>query len=131
MNLTQEERDILDGKEGAVFKKVMQTLVLYGEALEAEKFADIEGGGHFSIPFALSGVGPRLEMLDELAEAGIKTTYPFTLDPCPEAYMNNPLCAREAVITNSNKLRAFTPARLLLDEDLVEALVSGEIRKTS
>jgi predicted aconitase len=59
----------------------MKTLVFYGEALGAERFADIEGDGHFSIPFALPGVGVRLEMLDELAEAGLKTKYPFTLDP--------------------------------------------------
>ena len=81
MILTQDEQDILDGNQGTTLQKVMRTLVLYGEALEAERFIDIDWGGHFSIPFALPGVGPRLEMLDELAEAGLKTTRPFTLDP--------------------------------------------------
>jgi hypothetical protein len=56
-------------------------MVLYAEALEADKFVDIDWAGHFSIPFALPGVGPRLEMLDELAAAGLKTKFPFTLDP--------------------------------------------------
>lgn len=81
MILTQDEQNILAGNQGATLQKVMRTLVLYGEALEAERFVDIDWGGHFSIPFALPGVGPRLEMLDELAEAGLKTTHPFTLDP--------------------------------------------------
>jgi hypothetical protein len=81
MILTQDEQNILDGNQGSTLQKVMRTLVLYGEALEAERFIDIDWGGHFSIPFALPGVGPRLEMLDELAEAGLKTTQPFTLDP--------------------------------------------------
>ena len=81
MILTQDEQDILDGNQGSTLQKVMRTLVLYGEALEAERFINIDWGGHFSIPFALPGVGPRLEMLDELAEAGLKTTRPFTLDP--------------------------------------------------
>ena len=81
MNLTHEEQAILEGKQGPTIQKVMRTLVLYGEALEAEKFVDIEWEGHFSIPSALPGVGPRLEMLDELARAGLKTKYPFTLDP--------------------------------------------------
>ena len=81
MELTQEEQDILEGKQGLILRKVMRTLVLYGEALGAERFVEIEWPGHFSIPFALPGVGPRLEMLDELAEAGLKTKYPFTLDP--------------------------------------------------
>ena len=41
----------------------MRTMVLYAEALEADKFVDIDWAGHFSIPFALPGVGPRLEKL--------------------------------------------------------------------
>ena len=70
MKLTEEEKEILEGKKGAVLQKVMKSLVLYGEALDAEKLVDIEWPGHFSIPFAVPGVGPRLELLDELAEAG-------------------------------------------------------------
>ena len=31
MNLTKEQQDILDGKQGDVLAKVMQTLVRYGE----------------------------------------------------------------------------------------------------
>ena len=81
MKLTQEEQEILEGRQGLTLQKVMRTLVLYGEALSAKRFVDIEWQGHFSIPFALPGVGPRLEMLDELAEVGLKTKYPFTLDP--------------------------------------------------
>jgi len=81
MILTPDEQNILDGKQGATLQKVMRTLVLYGEALEAQRLVDIDWGGHFSIPFALPGVGPRLEMLDELAQAGLKTKHPFTLDP--------------------------------------------------
>jgi hypothetical protein len=46
---------------------------------------------------------------------------------CPEAYMDNQLCAREAVITDSNKLRAFTTARMLLEEELLQALITGKV----
>jgi predicted aconitase len=81
LKLTNEEKGILDGKRGKTMQKVMKSLVLYGEALEAEKLVDIEWPGHFSIPFAVPGVGPRLELLDELAEAGLRTRFPFTLDP--------------------------------------------------
>ena len=48
---------------------------------------------------------------------------------CIEAYMNDQLCAREPVITNSNKFRTFTPARMFLDNELLEVLVTGEIRE--
>jgi hypothetical protein len=36
--------------------------------------------------------------------------------------------AGEAVITNSNKLRAYSTARFFPDEELIEILVSGEIK---
>ena len=42
IKLTQEERDILQGKQGPAMQKVMKTVVLYGEALGAERLVDIE-----------------------------------------------------------------------------------------
>jgi hypothetical protein len=41
--------------------------------------------------------------------------------------MDNPLCARESVATNSNKLRAFSTARLYAVEELLDLIVSGRI----
>lgn len=81
IKLTQEEQDILQGKQGETLQKVMKTLVLYGEALDAERLVDIEGDGHFVIPWAIPGIAPPLEMLDELVAGDLKTKYPFTLDP--------------------------------------------------
>jgi len=81
IKLAQEERDILRGKQGPTMQKVMKTVVLYGEALGAERLVDIEGEGHFVIPWASPGIAPPLEMLDELVAAGLKTKHPFTLDP--------------------------------------------------
>ncbi len=62
-------------------QRVMETVVHYAEALDAKKLVDIEGPGHFVIPEALPGISPPIELLEELAAAGLKTTYPFTLDP--------------------------------------------------
>ena len=80
--LTDEERDTLRGEHGATLQKIMETVVRYAEALGADRLVDIEGPGHFVIPWASPGIAPPLEMLDELAEAGLETTHPFTLDPC-------------------------------------------------
>ena len=60
MELTDKESGILTGREGAVLQKVMKSLVLYGEAIDAERLVDIEWPGHFSIPFATPGICPRL-----------------------------------------------------------------------
>ena len=83
IKLSQEELDLLHGSQGSTMQKVMKTVVLYGEALEAERLADIEGPGHFVIPWSSPGIAPPLELLEELADAGLKTKFPFTLDPRP------------------------------------------------
>jgi len=48
---------------------------------------------------------------------------------CAEAYMDNPLCACEAVVTNSNKLRAFTSARMYINEELLDVIATGNTIK--
>jgi len=86
MKLGQEERDIL---QDSVLQKVMETIILYGEALGAERLVDIGGWGHFVIAYAIPGIAPSLEMLDELVAAGLKTKFPFTLDPKPPLDFEN------------------------------------------
>ena len=44
---------------------------------------------------------------------------------CPLMYMNNPLCAKKRIVTNSNKLRTYTTARYVDDDRLVNILVKG------
>jgi predicted aconitase len=89
MKLSEEERGILEGKQGPALQKVMQTAVLYGDAVGAERFVDLEGGGHFAVHVAIPALGPPIEMLDELVQAGLKTKYPFTVDPRPPLDFEN------------------------------------------
>ena len=44
---------------------------------------------------------------------------------------DNHLSAGEAILTNSNKLRAYTQARFFPDEALIGMLVSGQIEGES
>jgi hypothetical protein len=46
---------------------------------------------------------------------------------CPLLYMHNPLCEKQAIITNSNKLRTYTPARYLTDSNILSTIVTGRI----
>jgi predicted aconitase len=48
---------------------------------------------------------------------------------CSLMYMFNPLCSRQAVITNSNKLRTYTTARFYPDEELLEIILHGKLEK--
>jgi len=47
---------------------------------------------------------------------------------CPMQLFDNNISAGEAIVTNSNKLRAYTTARFFPDEELVKIIVSGRIR---
>lgn len=89
IKLTQEEIDILEGKQGATMQKILKTVVLFGESLGAEKLVDIDGNGHFVITYAIPGIAPSMEMLDELTASGLKTKFPFTLDPYPPLDFEN------------------------------------------
>ncbi|MCQ4922439.1 aconitase X catalytic domain-containing protein [Tissierella carlieri] len=55
--------------------------------------------------------------LQRLNGIGVKLTY-----ICPLMYMNNPLCAKEPIITNSNKLRTYTTARFYTDETILSKI---------
>ena len=89
IKLTDDEKDILHGSQGQTMQKIMETVVLYGEALEAERLVDIEGPGHFVIAYSTPGIAPPIELLEELVGAGLKTKFPFTLDPRPPLDFDN------------------------------------------
>ncbi len=44
---------------------------------------------------------------------------------CPLMYMNNPLCGKMPVITNSNKLRTYTTSRYYTDEEILQKITGG------
>ena len=55
MRLTDEEKGILDGKQGVVARKCMEFLVAYGKAAGAEVLVDLDGTvdlhpGQFWVP---------------------------------------------------------------------------------
>ncbi len=47
---------------------------------------------------------------------------------CPLMYMNNPLCKKMPVITNSNKLRTYTTARYYTDAEILDILIGKEAK---
>ena len=45
---------------------------------------------------------------------------------CPLMYMNNPMCAKMPVITNSNKLRTYTTSRYYADSEILDQITGGK-----
>ncbi len=52
-----------------------------------------------------------------LKETGVVLSY-----ICPLMYMNNPLCGKKPVITNSNKLRTYTTSRYYTDGEILDII---------
>ena len=62
----------------------------------------------------------QTEDYKRLTEMGVVLSY-----ICPLMYMNNPLCGKKPVITNSNKLRTYTSARYHTDAEILDLLAKG------
>ncbi|WP_324824675.1 aconitase X [Sinanaerobacter sp. ZZT-01] len=60
------------------------------------------------------------EYYTRLMKTGVKISH-----ICPLMYMSNPLCAKKPIITNSNKLRTYSTARYVDDQELVNLVVKG------
>lgn len=88
MKLTAEEKAILDGKEGETKAKIMKTLVEFGDLFGAEEFVPVTSDGHLVTSFGIGLLKPVYRIMDEIIDAGLKTKYPFTVDPRPIDYKN-------------------------------------------
>ena len=62
----------------------------------------------------------KTEYAERLKKCGVITSY-----ICPLMYMNNPLCKKVPVITSSNKLRTYTSAKYLSDDEILVAITKG------
>jgi len=91
MNLTPEEVEILEGKQGEVLGKVMKTIVMYGDTFGASKLVPVTSNyGHLVTSFGLSMMKPVYELMDELIEANVVSKQNFTVDPRPLDFDNVP-----------------------------------------
>jgi len=84
MQLTPEQQEILDGKQGAVLAKVMKPMVRYGEVFGATKLVPVTGAhNHLVTSFGLKALGPVYAIMDQLIEAGAISKQTFSVDPRP------------------------------------------------
>ena len=84
MILTKEQQAILDGEKGEVLAKVMKTLVMYGDAFEAEKLVPITSKyNHLVTSFGLKVMSPVYDLMQQLLDAGVSSEQKFSVDPRP------------------------------------------------
>ena len=84
MKLTKEQQEILDGKKGETLAKVMKTLVMYGDAFEADKLVPITSTyNHLVTSFGLKVMSPVYDLMQQLLDAGVTSGQKFSVDPRP------------------------------------------------
>src|SRR5574344_2236333 len=89
MELTNEQRDILNGKQGETMAKIMETVVMFGDMFEAPRLIKVtHDDGHLVTSFGSGICKPLFSTMDRINEAGITTKGKFTVDPRPYDYKN-------------------------------------------
>ena len=84
MKLTKEQEAVLNGETGETLAKVMKTLVMYGEAFDAEKMVEVTSRyNHLVTSFGLGVMEPVYELMDTLLKEGAVSGQKFTVDPRP------------------------------------------------
>ncbi len=84
MILTNEQQAILDGGKGEVMAKIMKTLVMYGDAFEAERMVPITSEyGHTVISYGLNALNAVFDLYDAILDAGCAQGQKFSADPRP------------------------------------------------
>ena len=84
MILTKEQQAILDGEKGETLAKVMKTLVMYGDAFEAEKMVPVTSKyNHLVTSFGLKVMSPVYDLMQKLLDAGVCSEQQFSVDPRP------------------------------------------------
>ena len=84
MFLTDEQQAILNGSQGETMAKVMKTLVMYGEAFDADKMVPVTSDyNHLVTSFGLKMMKPVFELMQQLIDAGAISGQKFSVDPRP------------------------------------------------
>ena len=84
MLLTKEQQAILDGEKGETLAKVMKTMVMYGNAFDAEKLVPITSKyNHLVTSFGLKVMSPVYDLMQLLLDEGVCSEQKFSVDPRP------------------------------------------------
>lgn len=84
MNLTEEQKAILNGEKGETLAKVMETLVRYGDVFHATSMVPVTSQyNHLVTSFGLKALGAVYELMDQIISSGEVSKQKFTMDPRP------------------------------------------------
>ncbi len=88
MTLTPQEEAILNGSQGEVLAKMMQTLVKIGEIFGAKRMVAVTHEGHIVTSMGIPLLKPLYRTMQQIIDAGITAKWKFSADPRPIDYKN-------------------------------------------
>ena len=83
MKLTKEEQAILDGSEGEEKARLMKILVKFGNTFGADELVELGGAPHSNMFIGAGYMASMINMLEECANAGLKSYATYTVNPRP------------------------------------------------
>ena len=84
MELNESLQAIQRGEQGELLQKILETLVLYGEAFDAKRMVPVTSKyGHTVISYGLKSLGAVMDLYDRILEANLPEGQKFTADPKP------------------------------------------------
>jgi predicted aconitase len=84
MFLNEEQQAILNGSQGETMAKIMKTMVMFGDAFGAEKMVPVTSKhNHLVTSFGLKVMAPVYDLMQQLLDAGVKSSQTFSVDPRP------------------------------------------------
>lgn len=82
MELTAEQRDMLEGRQGEALGLCLKSLVQYGSAFGATRLVPIVSA-HLTGSFKIFFYSKYYELLGRLLREGVRVRVPTTLNPRP------------------------------------------------
>lgn len=98
MELTDEEKEILEGNKGETLKKAMESIVMYGEAFGAKRLVKVDASSHLVTSFGIPILKPVFRIMNELIDNGLSVRQKFTVNPRPVDFENVKCSILEKVV---------------------------------
>lgn len=99
MELTNEQKNILEGGQGEVKALMMKTLVMFGDIFGAKKMVPVtHKTGHLVTSFGIGLLKPLYRTMDRIIAEGLRAEGGFTVDPRPIDYSNVKCSALEKLV---------------------------------
>jgi len=120
-------------KPGLCFIGCPHLSVDQAEAWADRIFAALEKNGRkkLAVPTVFTAAPAVLQEFKKTEKAvKLEKAGAVLSDICPLMYMNNPLCRKKPVITNSNKLRTYSTSRYYTDYEITLIITGGGLSET-